>query len=177
MDLKLIYLSLLLFLIVQRLSELFLSRSNEKYMLRNGAKVGPNKDLIFMILIHTSWLAYCSFYALNKSSWQETPFYIGLALLLIGQLFRLTAILTLGRNWSVKVISVPHFKRVKKGIFKYFRHPNYIGVILEIFALPLMLNSLIAAFVFSLLNGILLNYRIKHEEFFLLKVKQDEGSL
>ena len=64
-----------------------------------------------------------------------------------------------------------------EGIFKYFRHPNYIGVILEIFALPLMLNSLIAAFVFSLLNGILLNYRIKHEEFFLLKVKQDEGSL
>jgi methyltransferase len=44
------------------------------------------------------------------------------------------------------------------------RHPNYLAVIVEIAALPLVHTAWITAIAFSLLNGWLLTVRIKVEQ-------------
>ena len=44
------------------------------------------------------------------------------------------------------------------------RHPNYLGVILEIAALPMFAGLFLIAGVFSLMNLIIIFFRVKKEE-------------
>jgi methyltransferase len=97
------------------------------------------------------------------------PFIPGLALLagalfLIGQALRYAAILTLGERWTVRVMTLPGAKPVDQGIYRFIRHPNYLGVALEILAVPLLHSAYLTAIVFSIANGLLLAWRIRTEE-------------
>jgi methyltransferase len=56
------------------------------------------------------------------------------------------------------------------------RHPNYLAVIMEILALPLVHTAWITAVVFSVLNGLLLRVRIRAEEAALSRVS-DYGTV
>jgi methyltransferase len=81
-----------------------------------------------------------------------------------GQALRLIAIRTLGERWTVKVITLPGEPAVAHGIFRYLRHPNYLGVIIEIAALPMLHGAYLTALTFSVLNLLLLRARIRAEE-------------
>jgi methyltransferase len=58
---------------------------------------------------------------------------------------------------------------VRKGIYRHLRHPNYLGVVLEILAVPLLHSAYSTAIVFSLLNLLLLRVRIRTEDRALLE--------
>jgi methyltransferase len=81
-----------------------------------------------------------------------------------GQVLRLTAIRTLGWRWSTRVITVPGASLVQHGIYRHMRHPNYLGVQLEILAAPLMHSAYITSLVFGVANALLLRDRIRREE-------------
>ncbi len=53
---------------------------------------------------------------------------------------------------------------MKKGPYKLFRHPNYMVVAGEIAALPLAFGEWQVAVVFTILNGLMLAWRIRAEE-------------
>lgn len=171
MDLKSGFIFLVGFVVVQRLIELRVSRKNEKQMVLRGGVIAPNKDMPIMVILHTLWLTYCVYLAstLELKTIEPKGFYIFASLFFVGQTLRLLAIDTLGDRWCVKVISIPDFAPVNSGIFKFIKHPNYLGVIIEIFALPLVVGGIYGAIIFSILNGLLLSYRIKSEEAFLNK--------
>jgi methyltransferase len=82
----------------------------------------------------------------------------------IGQCLRYAAIHALGGRWTVRVLTLPGAPPVARGIYRYLRHPNYLGVVLEIAALPLMHSAWRSAVVFSLANAALLVVRIRAEE-------------
>ena len=84
--------------------------------------------------------------------------------LLMGQVLRLTAMNTLGARWTTRIIVLPKVDVVAGGIFKYIRHPNYLGVILEIAALPLVFGCWRTTLGFTVANGALLWVRIQAEE-------------
>ena len=76
-------------------------------------------------------------YALHR------PFLPGLSLLalvtlLVGQSLRYAARRSLGWRWTVRVMTIPGLAPVRRGIYRYLRHPNYLGVVLEILAVPLL---------------------------------------
>ena len=91
---------------------------------------------------------------------------LALSLFAAGQALRLTAIRTLGWRWSTRVMSVPgpSGAPVQHGIYRYMRHPNYLGVELEILAAPLLHSAYLTSAVFGVANALLLRDRIRREE-------------
>ena len=91
--------------------------------------------------------------------------WLALALFAVGQALRIAAMQTLGRRWTVKIIVPTNAEpAVSRGIYRFVRHPNYLGVVLEIAALPLVHSAYLSALLFSVANGILLLFRIAAEE-------------
>jgi methyltransferase len=86
------------------------------------------------------------------------------AAFLAGQALRYAAIRTLGERWTVRVMTLPGAKPVSGGIYRVIRHPNYLGVALEIAAVPLLHSAYLTAFLFSIANGLILAWRIRTEE-------------
>ena len=56
------------------------------------------------------------------------------------------------------------------GPYAFIRHPNYLVVILEIAALPLLHTAYLSALALSLLNAVVLTSRIRTEEQALAQV-------
>ena len=86
-----------------------------------------------------------------------------LAAFVLVQPLRYWAILSLGENWNTRILVVPGGELVKSGPYRYFPHPNYIVVAVEILTFPLIYGAWITALVFSLLNAALLFIRIQTE--------------
>lgn len=165
MDLVVVFKILVLFTTIQRIGELFLAKSNERYLMAEGATLIRETNYFYMVMLHTSWLVYLNYIAFfERLSFNTTVFAIGTLLFVLGQTLRLTAIFTLGKRWSTRIIILPNCDAVRAGIFKYFRHPNYLGVVIELFALPMAAGLWQAAIFFSIVNFVILYFRICLEE-------------
>ncbi len=86
-----------------------------------------------------------------------------LALVLVSQALRWWCIATLGHRWNTRVIVVPDLPLVTTGPYRWFSHPNYVAVVVEGFALPLVHTAWVTAVVFTVLNAVLLTVRIRVE--------------
>jgi methyltransferase len=87
-----------------------------------------------------------------------------LALALAAQALRYWAIASLGKRWNVRVITIPGMPLSAAGPYRFLRHPNYLAVVLEGIAIPLVHTAYLTALGFTLLNGLMLALRIRCEE-------------
>ncbi|HET6346370.1 MAG TPA: isoprenylcysteine carboxylmethyltransferase family protein, partial [Myxococcota bacterium] len=87
-----------------------------------------------------------------------------LAAALAAQGLRYWAIGSLGRRWNVRVIVLPNVPAVTRGPYRFLRHPNYVAVVLEGMAVPLIHGAWWTAVAFTLANALLLRVRIRCEE-------------
>jgi methyltransferase len=62
------------------------------------------------------------------------------------------------------VLVLPGEALVAGGPYRFLRHPNYLAVVLEVAALPLVHTAWATALAFSALNLVLLRVRIGVEE-------------
>jgi methyltransferase len=85
-------------------------------------------------------------------------------LVVASQALRWWCIRTLGRQWNTRVIVVPAMPLVSRGPYRLLRHPNYVAVVVEGLALPLVHSAWLTAAVFTVLNAALLRVRIRVEE-------------
>lgn len=160
-----VFLVLVLLVAVQRGVELRLSRRNELLLRGAGAREHAPGQLLVMQLLHGAWFGSM----LLEVKLLHAPFqaWLGAAAALVfvvGQLLRYTAIRTLGWRWSVRILTLPGSPPVSAGIYRHVRHPNYLGVALEIAALPLVHSAWRTALIFSFANALLLAARIAAEE-------------
>ena len=148
---------------LQRLLELSYSRQNERRLRARGAVERGARHYPVMVTIHTLWLASTLAEGLQRGpeipAWWPLP----LAVFLLVQPLRYWAIRSLGENWNTRVLIVPGAKLVKRGPYRYFPHPNYVVVVVEVLTFPLIFGAWITAIVFSLLNAALLFIRIRTE--------------
>jgi methyltransferase len=56
--------------------------------------------------------------------------------------------------------ALPATRPVTHGLYSWLRHPNYLGVALEIASLPLVHGAVVTAVVFSVLNAVAMVLRI-----------------
>jgi len=148
---------------LQRLLELRYSRRNERRLRARGAVEHGAGHYPVMVGIHTLWLVSTLVEGLLRGpvipAWWPLP----LAAFLLVQPLRYWAILSLGAYWNVRVLVVPGEKLVQRGPYRYFPHPNYVVVAVEVLSFPLIFGAWITAIVFSLLNAALLFVRIRTE--------------
>jgi methyltransferase len=144
----------------QRLGELVIANRNTKRLLaRGGREIGAGHYPLF-ILLHSAWLASLAIFV--PFDRQPNVELIGLYLLL--QLGRIWVITSLGPYWTTRIITLDEAPRVRRGPYRFLRHPNYLVVAGEIAVLPLAFGAWRLALVFSLLNALLIAYRIRVEE-------------
>ena len=148
---------------LQRLLELAYSRRNERRLRARGAVERGAGHYPLMVGLHSLWLVSTLVEGLARGpeipAWWPVP----LAAFLLVQPLRYWAILSLGTNWNTRVLVVPGVKLVKGGPYRYFPHPNYIVVAVEVLTFPLIFGAWITAIVFSLLNAALLVVRTRTE--------------
>ena len=115
-----------------------------------------------MVILHTALLAGC----LVEASFRPFLPALGwpmLAVVLAAQGLRWWCIATLGHQWNTRVVVVPDAARVTGGPYRFVPHPNYVAVVVEGVALPLVHTAWITALVFTVLNAALLRTRIRVE--------------
>lgn len=151
--------------VIERLAELVLSKRHADELFSRGALERGFAHYPFMVALHTAFLAGC---ALEPRIF-ERPFipalgYTMLVVALAMQAMRWWAISTLGVFWNTRVIVLPGAQRVARGPYRWIRHPNYVAVVIEGIALPLVHTAWLTALVFTVLNAALLFVRIRTEE-------------
>src|SRR6185503_20091073 len=111
----------------------------------------------WMVATHGSFLVACPLEVIGF----DRPFVplLGgpmLALLVGAMALRYWAIATLGRRWTTRVVVVPGLPVVTGGPYRFMRHPNYLAVVLEVAALPLVHTAWVTALVWSAANALVL---------------------
>ncbi len=157
-DVSLPALFFLAFIILQRVSELIIARSNTRYLLSNGAVEVGASHYPLIVSVHVAWI--CVLVILGYDKPVSIPWLFVFAVL---QVFRFWILATMGRRWTTRII-VLRAPLVTKGPFAFMRHPNYMLVALEIFTAPMVLGLFPVAFIFSGFNGAILALRIRIEE-------------
>lgn len=149
---------------LERLAELVVSKRNAAWSKEQGGVETGFSHYPVMVVLHTGLLvgALVEAYAREPS----VPSALARSMLLVvllTQALRWWCIGTLGRRWNTRVIIVPGLPPVTGGPYRFLSHPNYVAVVVEGVALPLVHAAWITAVVFTVLNAILLTVRIRVE--------------
>ncbi len=155
---------LLSVLTVQRCLELRKSRAHVRRLLALGGREHAPGHYGVMVVIHATWFGAIALEAWATPRVSEVMLGLGGICLVSGQWLRYQAMRALGERWTVRIVTLPGEPPVTRGIFRYLRHPNYLGVALEIAGVPLVVSAWRTAIVFSIANLILLRIRIREEE-------------
>lgn len=163
-------------LIIQRLLELVIARRNEMWMKDQGAIEFGAKHYQFIVLMHSMFFIVL---LLEKITFSRdlSPFWPLLAIVFVGaQLIRVWALSSLGRYWNTKIIVLPNVEVVRKGPYRFIKHPNYLVVSIELLVVPLLFGAYMTACLFTILNILILSIRIPAEEKALRELTEYEGS-
>nr|WP_227467760.1 isoprenylcysteine carboxyl methyltransferase family protein [Nocardioides lijunqiniae] len=159
---------------LERLAELVVSQRNAAWSFERGGRESGQGHYPFMVVLHTGLLV-----AMLVEAWVRRPDVAAglawsmLALVVASQALRWWCITTLGRRWNTRVIIVPGLAPVRSGPYRLMPHPNYVAVVVEGVALPLVHASWITALVFTVANAALLTVRIRTEDAALRTLPQE----
>lgn len=160
------FVALVVAVALERGAELALSvRNARRAFARGGLEVEGRGAYAAMVGVHALFLpaAALEAFALDR------PFAPALAaamaaLVVLSMALRWWAIATLGERWNTRVIVVPGEPAVARGPYRFVRHPNYVAVTIEMFAIPLVHSAWLTALVWSAASALLLARRIPLEE-------------
>ena len=149
---------------LERLAELVVSKRHAAWAFSRGGVERGQGHYPFMVLLHTGLLVG----AVVEVWVADRPFFPALgwsmlAVVLLSQALRWWCIATLGRQWNTRVIVVPGLPLVRRGPYRLVPHPNYVAVVAEGLALPLVHTAWVTALVFTIANAALLAERIRVE--------------
>jgi methyltransferase len=159
-----VYYLLILAIGIERLMELIVSKRNARWAFAHGGEEFGRSHYPVMVALHTALLLGCvgEVWALHRPfiAWLGWPM---LALVVLSQALRWWCVATLGHRWNTLVIVVPQAPLVHRGPYRWLHHPNYVAVVVEGVALPLVHTAWLTAACFTLANALLLTVRIRVE--------------
>jgi methyltransferase len=143
----------------QRLGELVLARRNTMALLAKGAVEVGAGHYPLIVAFHAIWLG-----GLWIAAWGAAVSLPWLAVFIVLQIARGWVISSLGPRWTTRILIVPGERLVRKGPYRFVKHPNYLVVALEIFVLPMVFGLLMYAVLFSVAHLGIVAWRIRCEE-------------
>jgi methyltransferase len=148
----------------ERLAELVVAKRNLARSLRAGGQEYGFGHYPLMVALHTGLLAGCLLEVwLGDRDFVPALGWPMLVLVVAAQGLRWWCIRTLGPQWNTRIVVVPGLQRVSGGPYRFLPHPNYVAVVVEGFALPLVHTAWVTAVAFTVLNAALLRVRIRSE--------------
>lgn len=145
----------------QRISELILARRNQRWALEHGGILIQESHYWMFFVLHIGWFLATAMFSNGPQPW----FTLGIVSYMLLQILRYWIISSLGKRWNTKIIVFRDAPLIQNGPFRWFRHPNYIVVALELALVPMMVGAWQVAVVATVLNaGLLLGLRIPAEE-------------
>ncbi len=149
----------------ERLVEMVIAKRNAAKALAQGATEHGQGHWPYMVALHAAFLVACPLevWLLDRPFVPWLAAICGVALVATMGL-RYWVIATLGERWNTRVLVLPEAPPIVAGPFVYFNHPNYLAVVIELAALPLLHSAWITAAVFGVLNLWLLSVRIACED-------------
>lgn len=154
----------------QRLAELVLARRNTARLLAEGGVEHGAGHYPLIVALHAGWLLALLLRAPGPVD------AVWLAAFLVLQAGRVWVLASLGRYWTTRIVTLPATPLVRRGPYRWLRHPNYLVVALEIPALALALGLPWEAAGFGLANAALLGWRIRVEEGALAGRRREAGA-
>ena len=149
----------MVYMIILRVLELFLSKLNTKKLIKDGAKEAYPSHYKFIVMFHSFFLVFFLIKSFDDNV-VNLNFLIFFCFL---QFLRFKIIYDLGRFWTTRIIVIDK-PLINTWIFKIFRHPNYIIVFFEVLTVCLIFNDIVLLVSFSLINVVLIFIRIYYEE-------------
>jgi methyltransferase len=151
--------------VLERLAELVVSQRNAAWSFARGGVETGQRHYLVMVVLHTGLLVGALVEVwLRRPDFHPALGWPMLALLVASQGLRWWCITTLGPRWNTRVIVVPGLPLVSGGPYRFLSHPNYVAVVVEGFALPLVHSAWVTAVVFTVLNAALLTVRVRVED-------------
>lgn len=147
------------FVTLERLAELAWAARNTRLLRAKGAVELGARHYPLIVGLHAAWLG-----SLWILAWGRPVSWIALAAFVLLQALRGWVLVTLGSRWTTRVLIMPGETPVTHGPYRWIRHPNYVVVIGEIAALPLVFGLVWHSVLFSLLNAGALLLRVRAEE-------------
>lgn len=158
------YYLLVLAIAAERLAELVVARRNARWSMSNGGKEFGRDHYPAMVSMHALLLMSCvvETWSLGRPFiwWLGWPM---LAVVALSTAVRWRCVTVLGRRWNPRLIVIPDAPLVRRGPYRWMRHPNYAAVAAEVAAVPLVHSAWLTAVVFSAANAAVLNVRIRAE--------------
>lgn len=158
---------------LQRAVELLIAKRNRERIKAKGGYEAGADHYKFLVGLHALFFLGMTGEVLWRSAlggslpdWWFLPF----GLFVCAQALRVWCISALGPFWNTRIYVLPGMKLVRKGPYRYLRHPNYLVVTIELAMLPLVFQAFITASVVTVLNALLLKQRISLEERALMDV-------
>lgn len=157
--------ALLVALAAQRVLETRLAARHERALRLRGGRAVADDLYRPIVALHAAFFAVAAAEAWAApwagTGWWTVPC---LAVFVLGQALRLSAMTVLGDRWTTRVWVVPGEAPVRRGPYRFLRHPNYVGVALELAAFPLAFGLVGTAVAATAANALLLARRIRVEE-------------
>ena len=150
--------------IAQRMTELILSSRNARVLLARGAREHAAGHFPLLISVHVLFPIALVAEVLLLGARPGAMWVLWGAIWGLAQVLRYSAVRALGDRWNVRILVLPDTPPVRTGPYVWLRHPNYLAVVLELFAAPMMFGAWRTAIVISLLNLIALRVRVTAEE-------------
>ncbi len=149
---------------LERLAELVVSRRNAAWSFARGGVETGRGHYGVMVALHSGFLVAMLVEAfVRRPAVPPVLAWSMLGLVLASQALRWWCIVTLGPRWNTRVIVVPGLPPVRSGPYRLLAHPNYLAVVVEGLALPLIHGCWITGAAFTVLNAALLTVRLRVE--------------
>lgn len=137
---------------------------------RSGDDVKKKADkgslgMIWMIVLIANVLSYYVSRSIPMEiSDNQNIRFVGLAIILLGVVLRLSIVLSLGKFFTVNVVIAEDHKLKTDGFYRYVRHPSYAASILSFAGYGVSLNNWLSLLIVVAAVGGVFIYRIGLEE-------------
>ena len=154
----------LVVLALQRVGELVHSARNVRRLRERGAREYAAGHFPLLVAVHVLFPLCLVTEMVALGSRPTALWSVALSFWLAAQALRYSAVGALGERWSVGVWVLPGEPLVRRGPYRFMRHPNYLAVVTELVAAPMMFGAWRTAIAITMLNAFALSIRIRAEE-------------
>ncbi len=140
----------------------------------NATQTDRGSYWIILLIVWGSFVISILARARDLGAFHNNLQYIGIGLVVLGIALREWSVLLLGRFFNVRVTIASNQTLVRRGPFRWLRHPAYSGSILTLVGFPLAMGTWVGVLLVLILSLAGYLYRVRIEEQALLDAFGEE---